>query len=87
MPNKIKSFFWRACKNILPTKVNLRDRRIIHDPTCETYVFATKTVFELAENDFRKCECLVAHGKCIFRKCFSVLTCLWCKLISVFILP
>ena len=36
---------------------------------------------------FRKCGCLVAHGKCIFRKCFSVLTCLWCKLISVFILP
>ena len=36
---------------------------------------------------FRKCDCLVAHGKCIFRKCFSVLTCLWCKLISVFILP
>ena len=36
---------------------------------------------------FRKCGCLVVHGKCIFRKCFSVLTCLWCKLISVFILP
>ena len=27
------------------------------------------------------------HGKCIFWKCFSVLTCLWCELISVFILP
>ena len=36
---------------------------------------------------FRKCGCLVVHGKCIFRKCFSVLMCLWCKLISVFILP
>ena len=36
---------------------------------------------------FRKCGCLVAHEKCIFRKCFSVLMCLWCKLISVFILP
>ena len=34
-----------------------------------------------------KCGCLVAHGKCIFRKCFSVLTCLWCKMIFVFILP
>ena len=30
---------------------------------------------------------MVAHGKYIFRKCFSVLTCLWCKMISVFILP
>ena len=36
---------------------------------------------------FHKCGCLVVHGKCIFRKCFSVITCLWCKLISVFILP
>ena len=36
---------------------------------------------------FRKCGCLVVHGKYIFRKCFSVLTCLWCKMISVFILP
>ena len=36
---------------------------------------------------FRKCGCLVAHGKYIFRKCFSVLTCLWCKMISVSILP
>ena len=35
---------------------------------------------------FRKCGCLVAHEKYIFRKCFSVLTCLWCKMISVFIL-
>ena len=36
---------------------------------------------------FCKCGCLVAHEKYIFRKCFSVLTCLWCKMISVFILP
>ena len=36
---------------------------------------------------FCKYRCLVAHEKCIFRKCFSVLTCLWCKMISVFILP
>ena len=35
---------------------------------------------------FRKCGCLVAPGKYIFRKCFSVLTCLWCKMISIFIL-
>ena len=31
--------------------------------------------------------CLVAHGKCIFRKWFSVDLCWGCKLISVFILP
>ena len=36
---------------------------------------------------FRKCGCLVAHGKYIFRKCFSVWSCVGCKMISVFILP
>ena len=36
---------------------------------------------------FRIYECLVAHGKCIFRKCISVVLWWGCKLISVFILP
>ena len=36
---------------------------------------------------FRKCGCLVAHGKYIFWKCFSVWPCVGCKMISVFILP
>ena len=35
---------------------------------------------------FCKCGCLVAHGKYIFRKCFSVWSCVGCKMISVFIL-
>ena len=36
---------------------------------------------------FRKCGCLVAHGKYIFWKCFSIWLCVKCKIISVFILP
>ena len=36
---------------------------------------------------FRKCGCLVAHGKYIFRKSFLVWPCVGCKMISVFILP
>ena len=36
---------------------------------------------------FRKCGCLVAHGKYIFRKCFLVWPCVGCKMISVSILP
>ena len=31
--------------------------------------------------------CLVAHGKYIFRKCFSIWSCVGCKMIFVFILP
>ena len=35
MPNKIKVFGWRACRNILPTRVNLLRKRIIEDNRCE----------------------------------------------------
>ena len=36
---------------------------------------------------FLKCGCLVAHGKYILWKCFSVWPCVGCKIIYVFILP
>ena len=36
---------------------------------------------------FRIYRCLVAHRKCIFWKCISVILCWECKLISVSILP
>ena len=34
IPNKIKVFGWRACQEILPTRLNLVKRRIIHDDVC-----------------------------------------------------
>ena len=34
IPNKIKVFGWRACNDILPTKLNLSKRRIIDDVMC-----------------------------------------------------
>ena len=34
VPNKIKVFGWRACQEILPTRVNLAKRRIIPDNLC-----------------------------------------------------
>ena len=33
--NKIKTFAWRACKDILPTTANLTKCRIIAESTCE----------------------------------------------------
>ena len=32
--NKVKVFAWRACNDILPTKMNLVNRRIIADAAC-----------------------------------------------------
>jgi hypothetical protein len=28
-PNSVKHFLWRACKNILPTKINLFNRKVV----------------------------------------------------------
>ena len=33
--NKVKSFAWRASKNIIPTKANLCHQKVIDNPTCE----------------------------------------------------
>ena len=35
IPNKIKLFGWRACLDILPTRVNLARRKILEDDKCE----------------------------------------------------
>ena len=35
VPNKIKNFMWRACRDSLPTKVNLRRRHIMDSSLCE----------------------------------------------------
>ena len=34
-PNKIKNFIWRACKDILPTKTKLKDRKIPLEVECD----------------------------------------------------
>lgn len=35
IPNKLKTFAWRASRNILPIKVNLCHCGVLDDPTCE----------------------------------------------------
>ena len=34
IPNKIKVFGWRACHDILPTRRNLKKKRILMDDVC-----------------------------------------------------
>jgi ribonuclease HI len=34
LPNSAKMFLWRACKNILHTKDNLKKRKVVADDTC-----------------------------------------------------
>lgn len=36
IPHKIRHFGWRACRDALPTKVNLLRRKVVQDDTCES---------------------------------------------------
>ena len=47
MPSKIKAFGWRACQNILPTKMNLFHRKVIEDPTCDECGLGPETVLHM----------------------------------------
>ncbi|KAL0004819.1 hypothetical protein SO802_012380 [Lithocarpus litseifolius] len=44
IPNKLHSFAWRACKNVLPTKVNFCSRKILIDLTCEACRLDAETI-------------------------------------------
>ena len=35
VPHKIRHFTWRACRDVLPTKVNLVKRKVLQDDHCE----------------------------------------------------
>lgn len=34
VPNVEKNFLWKACHDILPTRVNLKTKKIVEDPSC-----------------------------------------------------
>ncbi|KAL0014901.1 hypothetical protein SO802_001970 [Lithocarpus litseifolius] len=43
VPNKVKAFTWKACRNILPTEANLCHRHVLSDSTCEACNLAEET--------------------------------------------
>ena len=40
IPNKIKFFLWRVCSNALPTKENLKKRKVLDDAKCSACLSA-----------------------------------------------
>jgi hypothetical protein len=43
IPNSVKVFMWRACNDILPTRLNLLKRRVIDDGRCPWCNFEEET--------------------------------------------
>ena len=42
--NKIKTFIWRACRDVLPTKANLTRRKFLFDVGCECCEDGVKSI-------------------------------------------
>lgn len=47
IPSQVRNFGWRACQNILPTKMNLFHRKVIDNPTCEECGLSPKTILHV----------------------------------------
>lgn len=61
VPNKVRHFAWKACRNILATKENLRRINITKDSTCEVCGEQVETISHL----FWFCE----HAKEVWSSC------------------
>ena len=45
IPYKVKTFLWRVCSKALPTKVNLKKRKVLEDDRCCICLSAQETTF------------------------------------------
>jgi hypothetical protein len=47
LPNVAKNFMWRACQDLLPTKDNLVQRKIIQDKECSLCGLEAETSYHI----------------------------------------
>lgn len=84
VPNAVKNFAWRACHEVLPTRVNLRKRKIVDVATCPCCETAKETLIHViwacpAAQDvcgshlsyFHKCNWVVSSFNELFAKCLQ----------------
>ena len=50
IPPKIRHFLWRACREALPTKSNLRRRKILVDPVCDECQSSEEDILQVVWN-------------------------------------
>ena len=60
--NKIKSFAWKVCRNIIPTKVNLCHKQVIDEDTCEACGLGKETSGHIFLECDAACEVWVQSG-------------------------
>lgn len=44
VPGSVKYFIWRACYDILPTRMNLMQRKVVDSNICRIYERETKSI-------------------------------------------
>jgi len=74
-PNVIKVFMWRACNNLLPTKVNLFHRRVVSDKVCPLCGVDEEIVIHAlwscpAAQDVWSCGQIFLQKRCSWGDCF-----------------
>lgn len=50
MPHKIRHFTWRSCRELLPTKANLKQRKVLQDPICDICKLEEETMAHVLWN-------------------------------------
>ena len=56
LPHKTRHVAWRACRNILPTKVNLLKRKVVQDNLCDGCRLEVETTGHTFISCLRACE-------------------------------
>jgi hypothetical protein len=98
VPTAVKNFAWRACHEVLPTRANLRIRKIVEVAICPCCEVAEETlihtiwacptaqdVWGCHLSFFQKCSWVVSSFRELFAKCLQggfVETSLFSKAIS-----
>ena len=70
LPHKVRRFAWRACRDILPTKVNLMSRNVVKDQFCNECKMEFKTTGHLFWT-FPRAQEVWSCSKIVMKPCYK----------------
>ncbi|KAK9995712.1 hypothetical protein SO802_020398 [Lithocarpus litseifolius] len=85
IPHKVRQFTWRACRDILPTKLNLAKRRVVQDAYCDECRKEIESIQHVLwtwpkARDVLECSKLVISKR--FSRCQNFHTLIWLVLMK-----